>query len=170
MTLKILKIFLTIGWRSFTHFFASFWRISYAAAIVYTGQILQHMPAQQCHFWPRFYIVVLGIAFVLRQTYIFHILFGLLFSFSLWNFISLFYLDIFFSILFQLVFNSFLFFFICFSILFYSIAVTFWISSKFFSFFWSETYKIIDYFVCFHLNKKIRIRENMWCARYMTWE
>ena len=61
-----------------------------------------------------------------RQIYIFHILFGLLFPFLLWTFISLFYLDIFFSILFQLVFNSFLFFFICFSILFYSIAVTFW--------------------------------------------
>ena len=86
--------------------------------------------------------------FFLRHIYFFHILFGLLFPFSIWTFISLFSLDFlfpsifgllfpflfgfFFSIFFQffqLVFNSFS---ILFQFFYYSIAVTFWISSKFF--------------------------------------
>ena len=62
-------------------------------------------------FRPQFYIVVLGIAFF--RSFTFHIifyldfcfpfLFGLLFPFSIWTFISLFY----FSILFQCLFNFF---------------------------------------------------------------
>ena len=61
--------------------------------------------------------VVLGIVFFLCHIYLFHILFGLLFPFSLWTFIlfslwtfiSLFYLDIFFILPFSLLY-SFLFY------------------------------------------------------------
>ena len=64
-------------------------------------------------FWPRFYIVVLGTIFFLLPiwTFIFPFLFGILFSFSIWTFF------LFFSI-----------FSFC------LISVTFWISSKFFSY------------------------------------
>ena len=61
------------------------------------------------HFWPRFYIVVLGIAFFLFAN----------FSYSIWTFIYLFYLDFYFPFLFPFFFP-----------LFYSIALTFWISSE----------------------------------------
>ena len=44
-------------------------------------------------FWPWFYIVVLGIAFL----FTFHILFGLLFSFSIWTFTYLHFFTIFFQ-------------------------------------------------------------------------
>ena len=44
-------------------------------------------------FWPRLYTVVLKIAFFFRSQLFSHILFGLLFPFSIWTFISLFYLD-----------------------------------------------------------------------------
>ena len=78
------------------------------------------------YFWPRFYIVVLGMTFFSRHIYFFHgtstfsifflnfyflFLFGLLFPFSLWT-----------IILFKFVFNSF-------SILSWSLIL---VSSKFF--------------------------------------
>ena len=102
----------------------------------------------------RFYIVVLGMTFIFFfsqftfSNFYLDIYFpfsvGLSFPYSIWIFISLFFLDFFpFSIwtfisfflfsfffnFFQLFFNSFSIFF--FSILFYSIAVTFWISFNF---------------------------------------
>ena len=40
------------------------------------------------HFWPQFYIVVLKLTFFLMSHRLFHIIFGLLFPFSLWNFLS----------------------------------------------------------------------------------
>ena len=59
----------------------------------------------RCDFWPRFYIVVLGMIFF----FIFSIcpiqfLFGLLFSFFYHTFISLYYLDFYFPFLFGLLF------------------------------------------------------------------
>ena len=85
-------------------------------------------------FWPRFYIVVLGIVFFSRFICFFQFLFGLLFPFFymdfyfffIWTFISLFCLDFYFLFLFgpfllNMSFNSFLFL---------PIAVTFWVSSK----------------------------------------
>ena len=59
------------------------------------------------------YIVVLGIfIFISVYVFTFHILFGLLYPFSIWTFISLFYLDFFnsISVLFRYFFNSFSFF------------------------------------------------------------
>ena len=60
-------------------------------------------------FWPRFYIVVLGIAFLISAH--------LLFPISIWTFISLFTLDFYFPFFFGLLFSLF-------SLDFYSIAVT----------------------------------------------
>ena len=95
-------------------------------------------------FWPRFYIVVLGMTFFFSPIYFFQFFFGLLFPFSLWTFISLFSGDFYFlfgllfflwtfifPFLIGLLFPFFLWTFI-FSLDVYSIAVTFWISSKFF--------------------------------------
>ena len=50
------------------------------------------------HFWPRFYIVVLGIAFFLFAN----------FSYSIWTFIYLFYLDFYFPFLFPFFFPFFI--------------------------------------------------------------
>ena len=47
-------------------------------------------------FWSRFYIVVLGMTFFFSPIYFFQFLFGLLFPFSLWTFISLFSGDFYF--------------------------------------------------------------------------
>ena len=63
-------------------------------------------------FWPRFYIVVLGIALFSGRIYFFHILFGLLFSFSICTFISLFSLDFYFPFFFGLLFSHSLWIFI----------------------------------------------------------
>ena len=54
------------------------------------------------YFWPRFYIGVLGIAFFSGRIYFFHILFWLLFLFSIyiWTFISLLF-PFFFGLLFN---------------------------------------------------------------------
>ena len=65
-------------------------------------------PHHTRNFWLRFYIVVLGIAFFSGLIYFFHILFGLLFPFSLWTSISLFSLDFYFPFLFGLLFSFFL--------------------------------------------------------------
>ena len=58
-------------------------------------------------------------------------LFGILHPFSIWTFISLFYLDFYFPFLFGLSY-PYQKLFCSFSILLFSIAVTFWISSNFF--------------------------------------
>ena len=73
------------------------------------------------YFWPRFYIMVLGIAFF---PFIY-------FTYSIWTFISLFYLDFCFPFLFGLLF-PFSIWTSPFQFFFYSIAVTFLISSNFF--------------------------------------
>jgi len=103
------------------------------------------------NFWPRFYIVVLGMTFCFRffnqftfsnlyLDFYFPFLFGLLFPFFLWTFIFpflfglwfLFSLLTFISLLFPFYFPFFFWlFFSLFSL--DSIAVTFWISSKFFT-------------------------------------
>ena len=92
-------------------------------------------------FWPRFYIVVLGIAFFLRHIYFFHILFGLLFPFPLWTVISLFYLDFYFlfylGLLFPFLF-SLPFYFPLFSILTF-LSFSIW---TFISFFYLDFYQI----------------------------
>ena len=68
--------------------------------------VVEHDLAVLGKFWSRFYIVVLGIAFFLRiiyfsqlisiWTFISLFLFGLIFPFYLWTFVSLLYLDIYF--------------------------------------------------------------------------
>ena len=77
--------------------------------------------------------------FFCSQT--FHILFGLLYPFSIWTFTSLFYFPFLFGLLFFFIFQFFFNFFpTFFSIFFfYSIVITFWISSKFFI--WRVFYK-----------------------------
>ena len=79
-------------------------------------------PVRLCRFWPWFYIVVLGIAFLNFRSFTFHILFGLLYPFSLWTFVSLFCLDFHFPFLFGLFFSIFFNFFL---FLFYSISFQF---------------------------------------------
>ena len=64
-------------------------------------------------FWPRFYIVVLGMTFFFLRSHLISIfyldfyipfLFGHFFPFSIWTFISIFYLDFYFPFLFGLLF------------------------------------------------------------------
>ena len=70
-------------------------------------------------FWPRFYIMVLDLFFSGR-IYFFHILFGLLDCFSLWTFLSLFYLV-------QFMVH---FWFNFFSIILHSLLIIFFIQSR----------------------------------------
>ena len=79
-------------------------------------------------FWPRFYIGVLGIAFFI---YVFPFIY---FPYSIWTFISLFYLDFYFPFLlalFSILFHFFLFlfqfFFIPFPVLFNFVSILFFI-------------------------------------------
>ena len=68
--------------------------VRYAAS-----QIENLCPQVDIIFWPQFYIVVIGMTFFMSRQF-FHILFEFLFPFSLWTFVSIFYLDFYFHFLF----------------------------------------------------------------------
>ena len=109
-------------------------------------------------FWPRFYIVVLGI----RKSFTFHSLFGFLYPFSIWTFISLLYLDFYIPFLFGLFFFNF-FFFIFFSILF----------SILFLFYCSHILDFFEiFFSIFHfLPPKLfdnKAKDSVWSLSYMS--
>ena len=106
---------------------------------------------QVIHFWSRFYIVILGIAFFSSPfLYILSIFYlDFYFPFSIWTFVSLFYLDFcfFFGLLFLFeTFISFLEFYFFFG-LFAQIAIWSWISSKFFSDIFSTKLSIMGIFL-----------------------
>ena len=84
-------------------------------------------------FWPRFYIVVLGMTFffLVSPIYFFQFLFGLLFPFSIWTFISLFYLDIYFPFLFGLLFPFSLWTFILFKFILNSFQIGLFVLNPF---------------------------------------
>ena len=88
------------------------------------------------NFWPRFHIVVLGMIFFFIRSFTFHILFALLFPFSIWTF------DLF--SIFRSFFNLFIFFWSFFDHLIFfwsfdlfSIIWFFFRSFRLFSIFWS---------------------------------
>ena len=98
-----------------------------------SSDFLLHWHTQPDYFWPRFYIVVLGMTFLFFRLHLlfsifyldfyFPLLFGLLIPFSIWFFISLFFLVLFFFLF------SF-FFFISFSFLFHFFFISFSILSR----------------------------------------
>ena len=56
-------------------------------------------------FWSRFYIVIVGMTFFVRSHTFFNILFNFCFPFSIWTFVSLFYLDYYFFLDFYFFFD-----------------------------------------------------------------
>ena len=101
-----------------------------------SSDFLLHWHTQPDYFWPRFYIVVLGMTFLFFRSHLlfsifyldfyFPLLFGLLIPFSIWFFYFPFLFGLFFSFSFL-----FQFFFSSFSILSQSLILD---SSKFFSY------------------------------------
>ena len=118
-------------------------------------------------FWPRFYIVVLGMFFYSGLIYFFHILCGLLFPFSIWIYFSFYFWTFFtFSIL---TFISLVFFdFFPFHVLFFLFIPSRSIILHFLLFFRKKHNNSVFFFQNMHagLTAKCSLSENFNCFGY----